>query len=95
MSRLRNFVKKYLDLYVNPCYTLEKKDNNASNPNTERKLRKSLVCLARLDEDKSHLLGKLPICGMWLDHEDIKDSVEWVNRLRADVQKREKELGLV
>ena len=45
-------------------------------------------------KDKSCPLGKLPICGMWSDHEDIKDSVEWVNRLRADVQKREKELGL-
>jgi len=46
-------------------------------------------------KDKSCPLGRLPFCGMWSDHEDIKDSVEWVNRLRADVQKREKEFGLV
>jgi hypothetical protein len=57
--------------------------------------REILIEFAIQYKDKSCPLGRLPICGMWSDHEDIKDSVEWVNRLRADVQKREKELGLV
>gem|GEM_PF-994236 len=45
-------------------------------------------------ERKEVSFAKLPVCGIWADRENMKESVGWVNQLRKDAKKRQRRLGL-
>ncbi len=82
-------------------------DGHLSCPeNIKRKLHLSngseiKVILLRLTEPtkecnnskKEASFAELPVCGIWADREDMKESTEWVNRLRAGVNDRQRRLG--
>ncbi|MEK7274092.1 MAG: hypothetical protein AAB110_02445 [Candidatus Desantisbacteria bacterium] len=56
------------------------------NPESVNKLEKP--------ERKKTSFAELPVCGIWADRYDMEESVVWVNQLRADVNDRQRRLGL-
>ncbi|MDI6735655.1 MAG: hypothetical protein QME42_05605 [bacterium] len=54
---------------------------------------KSRDKLEKIEREKNSF-AELSVCGIWADCEDMKNGVDWVNQLRADVNDRQRRLGL-
>ena len=64
--------------------------NESTKEDENSKLRDKMEKLKR----KEISFAELSVCGIWADREDMKESVGWVNQLRADVNERQGRLGL-
>ena len=68
--------------------------NEWSTESTKEGENSKLIGKQEKPKRKEVSFAELPVCGIWADREDMKESVQWVNHLRVDVKERQRRLGL-